>query len=527
MSSRTEESRADRVIRFIESYCVVPTGKLQGKLMELLPFQKEFIRDVYREGVREGILCIGRKNGKSALTAAILLAHIVGPEKRRNDTILLAANSAKQATILFDMCSQILGMSPKLKKLAAVRRHEKRIIGLKENVALEVIAADTANAQGYGARVVVIDEIGEIESPSSRFVDAMRMGQGNHEDPLALYLSTQARSDQDLLSIMLDEYTANPDPSRVVHWHYAKDIECDLFDRDAWVEANPALGVFRNEQDVQSLAQRATDTRNESEFRQRVLNQRVRAEGGVIGLDVWRSMGTRVPECLTMGEEEYPEGAPEGPQRLWWRSFDHVVLAVDLSLGGADFTAAVALCSKGGKWVAVPFFYMPDGAVSTREDVDKAPYAQYSRDGFIVRTDGNGTDFARLAADIVAIKKSAKAFTLVLDPWYGGFLKEALTNAKHAGIWDDAIRFKQTATSYGPAIAAFNKLVTAGTLQHIGNPLLTGHVLNAVVKGAEPNVMLKKPSRNKRIDGAVCLMMACGVAANTATVEREYFLELF
>jgi phage terminase large subunit-like protein len=464
--------------------------------MVLLPFQRAFIQDVYREGVREGILCIGRKNGKSSLTACILLAHIVGPEKRRNDSIILGANTAKQALILFDQCSQILEMSPKLRGLASVRRHEKRIIGLKENVALEVLAADSAAAQGYGARVVVVDEIGEVEAPSSRFVDALRMGQGNHADPLMLCLSTQARSDQDLLSIMLDEYTANPNPSRVVHWHYAKDIDCDLFDEDAWKEANPALGIFRNADDVRSLAQRATDTRNEAEFRQRVLNQRVRAEGGVIGLDVWRHMA--VPH----------------PDLDWW-DFDHVVLAVDLALGGADFCAMVALCSQAGKWIAIPVFYMPEDSMATREDTDKIPYSQFAKDDHIVLTDGKGTDFAKVARDIANIQKSAREFSLVLDPAYGGFLKEELIKHGHGGIWDAAVQFRQTAVSYGPAIAAFNKLVVAGTLQHIGNPLLTGHVLNAVIKGVEPNIRVTKPSRNKRIDGAACLMMACGIAANT------------
>jgi phage terminase large subunit-like protein len=495
-----KETRADRVIRFIESYCVVPTGTLQGRLMALLPFQKDFIRDVYREGVREGILCLGRKNGKSSLTACILLAHIVGPEKRRNDSIILGANTAKQALILFDQCAQILAMSPKLHRLAAVRRHEKRIIGLKENVALEVLAADSAAAQGYGARVVVVDEIGEIESPTSRFVDALRMGQGNHADPLMLCLSTQARSDQDLLSIMLDEYTANPTPSRVVHWHYAKDIDCGLFDEEAWKEANPALGVFRNIDDVRALAQRAADTRNEAEFRQRVLNQRVRAEGGIIGLDVWRNMAVPQPD-------------------MSWQDYDYVVLAVDLAMGGADFCAMVALCLHAGKWIAIPVFYMPEDSMSAREDTDKIPYSQFAKNDHIVLTEGKGTDFSRVAHDIANIQKSAREFSLVFDPAYGGFLKEEMVKQGHAGIWEAAAQFKQTAVSYGPAIAAFNKMVVAGTLQHIGNPLLTGHVLNAVIKGVEPNIRVTKPSRNKRIDGAACLMMACGIAANTTVAE--------
>src|SRR3546814_10089398 len=76
----------EKVIAFIEKYCVVPEGKLVGKPLKLEDFQKRFIREVYDnpKGTRRGILSIARKNGKSGLIAAMVLAHIVGPEARLN-----------------------------------------------------------------------------------------------------------------------------------------------------------------------------------------------------------------------------------------------------------------------------------------------------------------------------------------------------------------------------------------------------------------------------------------------------------
>jgi phage terminase large subunit-like protein len=84
---RTPEGRrrAKAVIAFIERL-TIPSGTGQGKPFKLEPFQKAFIRDIYephigiRRAVRRAILSMARKNGKTALIAAIVLAHLVGPE---------------------------------------------------------------------------------------------------------------------------------------------------------------------------------------------------------------------------------------------------------------------------------------------------------------------------------------------------------------------------------------------------------------------------------------------------------------
>jgi hypothetical protein len=77
-----KQTRGERVIAFVERYCIVPDGSLVGKPMRLLPFQKRFIVRVYDNphGTRRAYLSIARKNGKTGLIAALVLAHLVGPE---------------------------------------------------------------------------------------------------------------------------------------------------------------------------------------------------------------------------------------------------------------------------------------------------------------------------------------------------------------------------------------------------------------------------------------------------------------
>jgi phage terminase large subunit-like protein len=72
-------SDATRVIEFIETFCRTPEGVHVGKPIKLADFQKQFIREVYDnpQGTRRAILSIARKNGKTALIAGLMLAHII------------------------------------------------------------------------------------------------------------------------------------------------------------------------------------------------------------------------------------------------------------------------------------------------------------------------------------------------------------------------------------------------------------------------------------------------------------------
>jgi phage terminase large subunit-like protein len=88
-------TRGDKVCRFIERYCLVPEGKLVGKPLRLMVFQRKFILDVYDNpaGTTRAYLSIARKNGKNALIAAIALAHIGGPEAKLNSQTISGGRS--------------------------------------------------------------------------------------------------------------------------------------------------------------------------------------------------------------------------------------------------------------------------------------------------------------------------------------------------------------------------------------------------------------------------------------------------
>ena len=109
-------TRAEKIIAFIERYCVTPEGADVGKPLCLAEFQRQFIRDVYDNpvGTRRAILSVARKNGKSGLIAGLLLARLVGPEAKQNSQLVSGAMSRDQAALVFNLAAKMVQLSPAL-----------------------------------------------------------------------------------------------------------------------------------------------------------------------------------------------------------------------------------------------------------------------------------------------------------------------------------------------------------------------------------------------------------------------------
>lgn len=178
-SKRRTATRGERVIAFIERYCLVPEGKHVGKPLVLEKFQKRFILEIYDNpaGTARAYLSIARKNGKSALIAAIVLAHIVGPEARQNSQVISGARSRDQAALVFKLAEKMVRMSPELSKITRIVPSAKQIIGLPMNVDYRAISAEAGTAHGLSPVVAILDEVGQVKGPADAFVEAIETAQ--------------------------------------------------------------------------------------------------------------------------------------------------------------------------------------------------------------------------------------------------------------------------------------------------------------------------------------------------------------
>lgn len=498
-------SRGDRVIAFIEKFCLVPEGAHVGKPLKLAPFQKKFIKAIYdnKHGTRRAYLSIARKNGKSGLVAGILLAHLVGPEAKLNSQIVSGAMSRDQAALVFNLASKMVQLSPELSGIVRIIPSGKRLIGLPMNVEYRALAADGTTAHGLSPVLAILDEVGQIRGPQSDFVDAITTAQGAHEDPLLLAISTQAANDADLFSQWLDDAEKSKDP-RIVSHVYAADKGAEVLDEKAWKAANPALGIFRSLEDLQEQAKQAARMpSSENTFRNLILNQRVSTITPFISKNVWDSNGGRV---LPFGETPIYAG-------------------LDLS-ARTDLTALVLIGKVAGVWHVQPHFWTPEQGLFDRAKRDRQPYDTWVRQGYMQTTPGATVDYEFVAQDMAAILSELNVQAIAYDRWRIDLLRREL---ERVGVELPLFEFGQGFKDMSPAIDTMESELLNGRIAHGNHPVLTMCAANAVVtKDPAGNRKLDKHKATGRIDGIVALAMAMGVQNdNQPEQDKDYSNSVF
>ena len=489
-------TRADRVIAFVHRYLRVPEGAKVGQPIRLAGFQERFIRAIYDapRRVRRAYLSVGRKNGKSALIACILLAHLVGPEAVQNAQIVSGARSREQAAVVFALASKMVQLSPELSKIVRIVPSGKRLIGLTMNTEYRALAADGTTAHGLSPVLAILDEVGQVKGPQDDFIEAITTAQGAHDDPLLLAISTQAPTDADLFSIWLDDAERSGDLAIVSHV-YAAPVDCDVEDEAAWAAANPALGVFRSIDDVREQAAQAKRMPSaENGFRVLTLNQRVNRFSPFISPGVWKATGGTIDEQAFLSGPVY---------------------------GGLDLAETTDLCAFAliardahGCWHVKAWFWKPETTLRDHARRDRAPYDLWADRGHIETTPGVAVDYEYVARRIADICEPYQVAKIAYDRFRFKTLEAQMQKLSVALPFEP---MGQGYVSMAPAMDVLEIDFLNGNVRHGGNPVLTMCAANAVViKDPAGNRKLDKSKSTGRIDGMVALVMARGVAGMDA-----------
>lgn len=486
-------TRSDAIIEFIETLCLTPDGASVGRPIKLAEFQKRFIRAVYDNpaGTRRAFLSIARKNGKSGLIAALLLAHLVGPEAIQNAQLVSGAMSRDQASLVFNLAAKMVQLSPVLSDVVRIIPSGKRLVGLPLNTEFRALAAEGKTAHGLSPVLAILDEIGQVRGPQSDFVDAITTSQGAHAEPLLIAISTQAATDADLLSVWLDDAAQSNDP-RIVSHVYTAPEGCALDDEAAWKAANPALGLFRSLDDLrEQMAQAERMPSMENAARNLLLNQRVSTEAPFVSPDVWKACGS--------------DPVPfEGP----------VFAGLDLSARN-DLTALVLVGKVAGVWQVYPHFWAPEKGLSERARRDRAPYDMWARQGFLRTTPGASVDYGTVAVDIAEILADLDVHAVAFDRWRMDVLQREL---ERLGLSLPLVPFGQGYKDMSPALDAVEAELLNGRIAHGMHPVLTMCAANATTtRDPAGNRKLDKSRATGRIDGLQALAMALGAAQTAET----------
>jgi len=481
-------TRGEKVCAFIETYLTAPEGDDVGKSLKLEPFQKKFIVEIYDNPyvTHSAYLSIARKNGKSALIAGILLAHLCGPEAVQNSQIVTGAQSKDQAAVIFELARKMVEASPILSGLVRIQPSGKRLIGLRKNVTYKALAAEGKTAHGLSPILAILDEVGQVVGPTDKFVTAITSAQGAYRNPLLIAISTQAPTDADMFSTWIDAQRAAPDP-RVVCHVYEAPADCHLDDRKAWAAANPALGKFRSIADVEKQVKAAMAMpANEPEVRNLILNQRVEAVSPFVSASVWKDNGA---EC-----------GPIEKKKVWG--------GLDLSSVN-DLTALELVTEDGGVHSE---FWLPIEGLAEKSRKDKVPYDLWAKQGFLNTTPGRAIEYEFVAEALRGVFDRCDVQKIAFDRALFEHLKQWLVKA---GFSDAELAkfepYGQGTLSMTPALRELEAKLLARKLRHGNHPILEMCARNAKVTGDSGARKFDKKTARGRIDGMVALAMACGV----------------
>ena len=478
---------------------IVPAGKFVGKPLRLRQFQIDFIRDVYNprlpDGLRkrrEAVLSIGRRGGKTLLASVIVLAHLAGPFKRENSTIVSAATTRKQASIIHRMVSAIVAKTDFLRRRLKVVKSTKTVVHKGDGSTYWAISADASGAFGEGIDLAVYDEL--AQQRNTDLYHALKTSLGSQVEPLMMIISTQAKSDAHLLSELIDyglkiRDGVFEDDAFTVHLYCASKVDCSLTDEKEWYRANPSLGDVRDLKEMRDTMRQAEKMpAMDADVRNLYLNLRVQAKAPFLTPMVW-----------ARGDQPINEKLFYDPNRK-------VGAGLDLS-ARVDLSALVlAVEDDDGIIHLMPRIWTPGDTLDARAIRDRAPYRVWADKDFMIPVPGEALDYDFLVRDIGHLARTVPLFRVAYDRWRIDVFRQALARQ---GLIIPLMNHGQGFRDMSPSLEIVEELALAGRIRHGGHPVLRWAVSNVVVAFDAANN--RKPEKSKstgRIDPAVAAIMA-------------------
>ena len=513
-----EPTRGERNCAWIETYCRVPEGRDVGKPARLRDWQRREILRIYDNpaGTRTAILSFAKKNGKTAVIAWLLQLHLAGPEAIRNTQLVSTAQSLDQAATLYKLAAKSIRMSPDLDDCLVCKDTLKEIHCPELGTVYKALSKDAKTKHGMSPVFAVHDELGQVKGPTSDLFNAVETAMSAHARPMSVIISTQAPTDADLLSVLIDDGLKTNDDGtpldpRVVVKLYTAPIDAEPTSDAALRAANPAFGDFQNADELRQQAGKAMRMPAlEPSFRNLHLNQRVEMKAPFVSRAVWSQNGAAALSDFR-GLEVF---------------------------GGLDLSETTDLCSftleakSDGIFHVKPVFWLPEVGLADKAKAERVPYDTWAAQGHLTTTPGRSIEYEWVAEYIYDVFCELRVEKIAFDRWNWKHLKPWLKRAGFSEAQlegDDAhfVQFGQGFASMSPALRELEAALLNGRMAHGMHPVLTMCAANAVVQ-TDPagNRKLAKHKSRGRIDGMVTLAMSHAMAMTAEEATASVYDQL-
>jgi phage terminase large subunit-like protein len=488
------EKEAQRAIRFIEILKL--TDDFHGQPFVLMDWQKQILSDVYgtmnQRGVRQFrtiYLEVAKKNAKSQLVGGIALKHLFD-KKEPNGQIYGCAGDKQQAALVYDIAVEMIDQNPDLEKHVKILDSKKRITNKETGSFYQVVSAEAFTKHGLNVSVCIFDEL--HVQPNRQLWDVMTKGAGLARRQPIWWVITTAGDDPDRLSIgwevhekaaaVIKARQENDEEHDIPTWYpkiYSYLGE-DIFNPKNWGQANPALGITLQVEDLQTLADEAKlSPADERLFRWLNLNQWVTTKlTAWLPIDLFDATNGRWSRKDLLGKECY--------------------MGMDLS-STTDLTTICMIFppqADQSDWRVIWDCWIPEEGMQDRIKNDHVPYDQWARDAWISPTPGNVVDYNRVEERILELKKLYKIKEIDADRSFAAMLLQRLEAESLA-----CVDIPQTYVSLTDAMNLIEVLLKNKKLTHEANPVARWCFGNtSISKNGNAQIKYVKERKGKGID---------------------------
>jgi len=503
-----DQKKANKAIRFFESFCHHSKGKLAPQLVKLEIWQKALLSCMFglvdERGVRiyrEVFIVMGRKCGKSLLASGVAEYMAYADGERGADCYFLAPK-LDQADIVFNDFWQSISQEPDLMKITKKRKMDIYIEST--NTSIKKVPFSEKKSDGFNPHLTVCDEVAAwVGDQGIKQYAVMTSALGSREQPMILSITTANYINDGIYDELFKRGTSflngNSREKRLLPVIYQID------DLDKWNDLSelrksiPNLGVSVSAGYILEEIAKAEDSlANKAEFLTKFACIKQNSSMAWLNAqDIRKCFG----HSMTLEQLRH----------------SYALAGIDLSLA-VDLTAAVVCIEKDGiTWFAVQFF-MPENKVEEATARDGLPYRIYQQRGLLTVCGENTVDyhavhdwFRMLEHDyeILPLKVGYDRYSaayLVQDMEADGFSMESVSQGSNlTGVLID-----------------MEGMIKDGRLRCIGdNDLMKVHMLDSALKFEDGTNRrrLIKVSPKSHIDGMAAL-------SDAICMRHNYYEEL-
>ena len=501
-----DQKKANKAIKFIETFCHHHEGELAPNLIELELWQKAFISVIFgivdKAGVRqfrEVVLIVGRKNGKSLISSAIseYMAFLDGEYGAR---IYFCAPKLDQARICYDALFQMLKQEEELAERAKKRRTDIYIEST--NTSIQPLAFNAKKSDGLNPHLVVCDEFGAWQGDQGlKQYEVLKSALGARKQPMILSIST-ANYVEGVYDELMKRSTAilngTSKETRLAPFIYQIDDVTKWNDLNELKKSMPNLNVSVSvDYMLEEIAIAESSLSKKAEFLTKYAN--IKQNSAIAWLDA-----QVIEKCISK------------PINLEDFKNCYAVMGIDLSRT-TDLTSCVLVVEKKGIINVVARFYLPTNKIDEAEQREGVPYNIYRQRGFLYPSGDNFIDYKDCFNWAKELIEKYKIYVLMVG--YDRYSAQYLINdMKEYGFHVDDV---YQGWNLSPVIEETEGLIKDGRINIGDNDLLKMHFYNSALKVNAENErkqLIKVESRS-HIDGMAAFLDAM-------TVRQKYWGEI-